>query len=224
VTQSAGRTTPAALASDEQRRGQDEVSADEWGELNATGDRVNPRDIINHLLIVWVVEYVPHSPTKFTRPDKPSDVIVVDVCDLDTPDADGYQGLLSRRVWWRQARIISMLRDKLGQRMLCRMTQGTASTGFNAPFQLINMKSDPEARQRGEQWLAAHPDFVMSAPSGKSGPLPGSIGDIASNTVTLNPTPVASDQKTMLERMAEQAQRGADRLPPPPPPPPGIPF
>lgn len=198
------------------------VADDEWGELGVSGDRVNPRDILNHLLIVWVVEYVAHSPTKFTRPDKPSDVIVVDVCDLDLPDVDGYQGLLSRRVWWRQARLIGLLREKIGQRMLCKMTQGVASAGFNAPFQLVNMKADPEARARGEAWLNSHTNFVPSDPL--KGPVPaGSAGTSTSGaTVTLDP--VVDPQKTMLERMAEQAERGAARLPPPPPPPPGIPF
>ena len=36
-----------------------------------TGVRINPRDCVGHLLLIWVIDYLPHKPTQYTRPDKP---------------------------------------------------------------------------------------------------------------------------------------------------------
>mgnify|MGYP003575154608 CR=1 FL=1 len=184
---------------------------EEWGEPSeGTGDRLNPRDALGHLLIVWVIDYIAYSPTRFTQPGKPSDVIVVDVVDLDVADERGFQGKLYRKVWWRQARLISSLKDRIGIRMLARMSQGTGTQGFNAPFELVNMLGDPEALHRGDLWMKAHKDFTPT--------LPG-IGATPVQPVK----PEIVEEKTYLERMAEQAGRGADRIggtgtPPPPPP------
>src|SRR4029450_8189737 len=80
-----------------------------------TGVRINPRDALGHLLLIWVIEYLPHKPTQFTRPDKPSDVIVVDVGDLDEKAPDtGEKGLWARHVWWRQAKLIQSLKSRIG--------------------------------------------------------------------------------------------------------------
>lgn len=200
------------------------MTEDEWGEPSQTGDQLLPRDIVNHLLIIWVVEYVPHSPTVHTRPDRPSDMIVVDVVNLDHADERGYQGLLHRNVWWRQARLIARLRDRIGQRLLCRMTQGTARPGFNAPFELINVKDDPEARSRGDAWIKAHPDFVPSEPiTGSryvsSPPATTQTNSNANSWNSAAPAQPQAQNKTYLERLAEQAAAGASRLPLPPPPP-----
>lgn len=194
------------------------MADDEWGDPDeAMGDRVNPRDIINHLLIVWVVDYIQHSPTKFTQPGKPSDVIVVDVCDLDLADSQGFQGLLSRKVWWRQSRLIASLKAKIGTRMLCRMTQGTGNSGYNAPFELLNMIGDPECRRRGDQWVKAHPNFTPSLPGGRA----EFMTDIATRPVAATNVSTV-EEKTYLEQLAEQSYRGSQKLgnqPPPMPPP-----
>lgn len=194
---------------------------DEWGEPGqGMGDRINPRDIVNHLLIVWVIDYIAHSPTRFTVPGKPSDVIVVDIVDLDQADDRGYQGLLARKVWWRQSRLISMLKEKQGSRMLARMVQGTGSTGFNAPFELISMLSDPACKARADQWLKAHPDFVPSVGGQRE-----MLADLAAHEAMAKNTvvPEIVKEKTYLEQLAEQASRGGQRIgtsssiPPPPP-------
>ncbi len=85
-----------------------------FGEPEETGGlRLNPKDIINHLLMVWACDYIPHSPTQFTQPGKPSDVIVVDVVDLDQMGEDGRPGLLARKCWWRQAQLIQSLKGRI---------------------------------------------------------------------------------------------------------------
>lgn len=172
-----------------------------------TGVRINPRDCVGHLLLIWVVDYLAHKPTQFTRPDKPSDVIVVDVVDLDVQDPETEQlGLLARHVWWRQAKLIQSLRSRVGsgKPMLAYMAKGGASTGFNAPFILNSATDEPAAVQRAKEWIARNPNFTPSTPM-QVDEEPGATS-----------TPVPLSQPSLVERMAAQAQRGADRLPTPP--------
>lgn len=180
------------------------------------GVRINPRDVVGHLLMVWAVEYIAHRPTQFTRPDKPSDVIVVDCVDLDVTDPDtGGPGYLARKVWWRQAKLIQTLKLLVGnpQPVLARMGKGGASQGFNAPFILNTATSDQSAVERARKWLAANPSFKPSNP--------GEFPDMTDATWVPSgdqvPAPEPTRQETMLERLARQAREGAARLPPPPP-------
>lgn len=130
------------------------------------GARIYPKDVLGHLLIVWAVDYIAHSPTQFSRPDKPSDVVVVDVVDLDQVDPDsGAPGLVSRRTWWRQSQLIASLKRKVGTGtpMLARMGKGTATMG-QPPFVLNSMTADPQCVQRANAWFQNHPDFKPSEP------------------------------------------------------------
>lgn len=178
-----------------------------------TSGRLNPRDIIGHLLLVWPTDYVEHSPTKYTKPGQPSDVIVVDVVDLDDVDFDGSPGRLSQNVWWRPARLIASLKRQVGTSdpYLAWMKQGGASQGMNAPFVLVTATGDPAAVAKAEAWLSAHPDFKPSGsrPQEKLGSRvqddPGEI-----------PGPEAPRQETVLERLARMSQQGASRLQSPP--------
>lgn len=171
-----------------------------------TGIRINPRDCVGHLLLIWVIDYLPHKPTQFSRPDKPSDVIVVDCVDLDTVDPEtGQPGLLARHTWWRQAKLIQKLKSKVGSPnpWLARMAKGGASTGFNAPFILNGAADEPGAKQRALEWAQRNPGFTPSVPW-TEGQNP-------------NPQPEVETQRqpappTILGQIAAQAQRGADRL------------
>lgn len=170
------------------------------------GVRINPRDVVGHLLLVWPTEYIDHSPTKYTKPGQASDVIVVDVVDLDAVDADGTPGLLCQSVWWRQSKLIQSLRRHVGSAdaTLAWMGQGGATQGNNAPFILVSATKDPGAVTRAQDWLARHPDFKPS---------------VAEEVQDHQPAPgpgVPLAQESMLERMARQAREGAGRLPPPP--------
>lgn len=182
-----------------------------------TGVRINPRDCLGHLLLIWVVEYLPHKPTQYSRPDKPSDVIVVDVVDLDEKDPDtGDQGLLYRHVWWRQAKLIQSLKGRVGKRLLAYMGKGGASQGYNAPFVLTSATSEPAAVHRAQEWLEKNPGFVPSQPFESEPQV----------EVETSPVKEPPRQETLLERMARSAQEGANRLPTQPPAPPQgpIPF
>lgn len=184
------------------------VEPDEVG-----GTRINPKDVVGHLLLVWATDYVADSPTQFSRPDKPSDVIVVDVVDLDQVDENGTPGLLARKTWWRQAQLIGSLKTRIGLQdaMLVRMARGGASMGRNAPYVLQSATADPQAVQRANNWFAANPGFT---PSPRKAP-PG-VEQLTEPAAT----GAASATETLLEQMARQAQN----LPPAKPQPDSPPF
>lgn len=210
---------------------------DDPDETGSGGTRLNPRDIVNHLLLVWAVDYIPHSPTQFSRPDKPSDVIVVDVVDLDQVDENGVPGLCARKTWWRQAQLIQALKNKIGnprdKAILARMMRGGATMGRNAPYQLTSMTADPMCVNRANQWLQINPDFQPSQPGAHppapmSPPMapypvdPGQYDHYPPQHTLPPPTPqgrpVTPAEQTILERLARQSvdpTRGFQGEPPP---------
>lgn len=128
--------------------------------------RINPGEILDHLLLVWTIEYVDHSPTRFTQPGDKSDVIVVDFVDLDLFDDSNNEGYLARRQWWRQGRLIQTLRPKVGSPnpMLVKMSKGTGSQGYAAPYILVSMTGDLASTVRAGRWFQTNPDFKPSLP------------------------------------------------------------
>lgn len=188
------------------------MSFDDPDQTVGGGDRFNPRDIVNHLLLVWVIEYVEHSPTKFTKPGQNADMVVVDVVDLDQVDPETNDlGLLSRGCWWRQGRLIGALKKKAGSPhpILAFMTQGTASPGMNAPFELLSARTDPGCVAKAELWLEKHPDFQPSQPY-----VPPTNQYVQPVAVPLQrPVLPPPPQPTVLERLAQQAKQGAARMP-----------
>lgn len=175
------------------------------------GVRLNPKDILGHLLLVWAVDYIEHSPTQYTRPDKLSDVIVVDVVDLDLADELGRPGLCARRTWWRQALLIQALRPKIGDSapILAKMDKGGATMGRAAPYVLTNMKGDPHSVQRAQQWAAANPGFT---PSHAGPPMrPATTDPFTPPSGQLPPPRPATPQElTVLERMARSTVQPQD--------------
>ena len=180
------------------------------------GNRCYPKDVVNHLLLVWAIDYISHSPTQFTRPDKPSDVIIVDVVDLDQVDEYGTPGLLARKAWWRQSRLIQSLKARLGNEdpMLVRMSKGLGSKGMNAPFELVSQTGDPQCVSRAQAWFSANPSFKPSAPS--LFPTEDEMRHAAQQEEP--PTATRAQQETVLERMARQATQQSPSLPPRQPP------
>jgi hypothetical protein len=185
------------------------------------GGRLNPADCLEHLLMVWAVGYIEHSPTKYSQVGKNSDVIVVDVVDLDQADSEGYQGLLVRNAWWRNARLIGLMKDRIGRPkpVLARMALGIATMG-KPPYELHFATQDENAVARAQAWMEAHPDFKPSAPT--TGRLPGHDAE------RVQASQPAAQQKSQLQLLAEQAVSNAEsrrdphqallrNLPPPPP-------
>lgn len=136
------------------------MAFDEWDEpVESTAEFITPQKLANHLLIVFPIGYVDHIQTRFTRPDKPSDAIAVDVIDLDAVGDDGAPGKLYRNNNWMQAKLIQSLRPKIGGRMLAHMRQGMSSNGMNPPWILVSATGDPDAVKRGDAWVSNHPEY-----------------------------------------------------------------
>jgi hypothetical protein len=176
-----------------------------------------PRDLIGHLMLIWPVDYIEDAPSKYSQRGQPSDVIVVDIVDLDAIDPmTGQPGLVSRGAWWRPGRLIRSLKRRLGSPdpMLAWMTMGTASQGMNAPFELVSATGEPEAVKRAEAWLDANPTFKPDSFTPMTVERKDPVPEFA------NPQPPVEGEtsrvRSELERMAKQAQDGADRLPKPP--------
>lgn len=183
------------------------------------GTALLPVNCLGHLLLVWSTGYIEHSPTKFTVPGKKSDVIVVDVVDLDVADEEGYQGMIYRNSWWRNNRLIGFLKNRIGRPrpVLAVMAYGQETMG-NKPFELHLMDSDPASVDRAKGWFEGHPDFRPSVPYDQN---PEASRVLAE--------PVAERKMSQLEAMAaqrvnnphqdglRQAVAGAAALPPPRP-------
>lgn len=177
-----------------------------------------PKELLGHLLMVWAVEYIEDAPSKFSNRGAPSDVIVVDMVDLNEVEfGTNEAGVLSRGAWWRGGRLIGSLKRRLGKPdpVLAWMRLGTASAGFNAPYELVSATSDPESVRRAQNWLDSHPDF---RPLGATSRVPDPPRPSAEEVSKSNPQVEVETPdriRSQLEQMAKQSQRGADRLPSP---------
>ena len=177
------------------------------------GVRLYPKDIMGHLLLVWSVEYIAHSPTQYTQPGKPSDVIVVDAVDLDQTDTETkVAGLLARRTWWRQAQLIKALRPKVGglSPLLVEMTKGTAAMGRTAAFVLVSRTQDPASVVRANVWLQANPDYLPSKPM----PQPAMPAEDMSDPWAEQPDPTMPDWAKPLPQQPLPPQRPPATVPP----------
>ncbi len=130
------------------------------------GQSLYPNNLLGHLLLVWAVDYIPHSPTKYSRPDKPSDVIVVDVVDLDA-------GAIGTQSWWRQGRLIRDLKPKLGKKnpVLVVLQRDIASQGGEAAYTMAPMTDNPQAVAKANAWFQANPGFTPSSPMPQAPPV-----------------------------------------------------
>jgi hypothetical protein len=174
-----------------------------------------PKELVGHLLLVWPTEYIDDVPSKFSRPGQLSDVIVVDLVDLDEADEfTGEMGRMARNVWWRPGKLIGALKRRVGSAdpVLGWMTQGVGTQGFNAPFILQSATSDPKAVARAEEWEQRNPGFRPTARGQLSSMAPASAPEVN------EPEPEKKPQReeSTLERLARMAQQGAERLPPAP--------
>lgn len=159
-----------------------------------SGDRLNPRDILGHLLLVWAIDYIPDSPTRFTQPGKQSDVVVVDVVDLDLADPHtGAPGYVMRKSWWRQAQLIRDFKSAIGKPnpKICSLSLGIPTKGM-APFVVELRHADPVARGRADAWRQQNLGFTPSVANGMAAPA----------------APFVTPGETQLEMMARQSATG----------------
>lgn len=155
----------------------------------AGGDRLNPRDILGHLLIVHPIEYCTGIITQYSGPEG-SDAVKADIADLDAFNADGTN--IWRGVLWFQGQLISSLKPKIGKLVLGRMGKGMGQPGRNQPFVIEPASGDAMAVSKAQVWLATHPEFTNV-----QGPPP-----------TPQPQATPQQQQTVLDRLRQQGQQG----------------
>lgn len=202
------------------------------GQSGPDNTYANPKDILNHLLIIWSIDYVEHMPSRFTRPGEKADVVIVDVIDLDVIDPETQQpGLICRKNWWRQARLIRELKGCLGNKnpKLAFMVQGIASQGY-PPYELRDATTDGNAVARATAWMQRHPEFKPSEPNAapytQHQAQPGAY--IQQTTYQPpQPPPYNPAPPSLLEQMASRVQQQPPQpqpWPQQPPQPPSPPY
>ena len=103
-----------------------------FAELSTGGDQPKVADLANQLLIITPVEY----KTGIQTVHGETDAIEVRVTNLDTNEE--HENILFFNVALKNA-----LKNKVGQRVLARIGQGTAKAGKSAPWILIDATSNP---------------------------------------------------------------------------------
>ena len=194
---------------------QNDLIIDAMDEIS-TGTKLYPKDIINHVLMVWATDYIERSPTAYndgSDPNKPCDVVVVDVVDLDQVDEDtGNLGLVSRGAWWRQGRLIQRLKPRVGKPnpLVGRMLKGL---GPNGAFELLDLSADEKALTRARNWWALSGGLVPSTPlNGKATTAPVTQVSAQSNPPPA-PSPLEQAANASLGRsVTPEEQTVLDRL------------
>jgi hypothetical protein len=191
------------------------------------GVRRYEKDLIGNLLLVWVIDYIEYSATRFTKPGDRADAVVVDFVVLDELDPETKEpGLLCQGTWWRGGKIIQGLKSKVGNTnpLLVKMAKESASPGSNAAYILQSQTQVPFAVQAANAWLQAHPDLVLTVPVPQA-PRQEDLADpwagqaepeIKRELPPERPAPVVpAREETYLERVARLAQSqqaAADRI------------
>lgn len=120
------------------------------------GDMLPQSDVLNHTMIVAPTEFIPHIPTKNTKPGEQSPAIRCHIVDF----VDPHNPVVYRGVLWFGV-LSGALRRQVGQLLAGRMTQGTSTNGNNPPWQLADVT--------GEQaWMDFMNAWLDNTPEGKA--------------------------------------------------------
>ena len=126
---------------------------------SGSGDSLKPADVAGHTLIVYPTELIGEIQTTYG----PSDAIRVNVHDL-TAAANGEEATY-HDVLWFSGYIIGALKGRIGQHLLVRVEQGTASkAGQSPPWLVIDAQDNAAAVQAAQAWLAANPGVLEGTP------------------------------------------------------------
>lgn len=170
------------------------------------GSWLDPKVIVGHLLIVWSIRYIDHAPTQHSKPGQKSDVVVVDGVDLDQINDQGEEGVIVRNSWWRQARLIKLLKTRCGNPNPILIRIQRVGTGFTSPYEGVSQRSDVAAMARYKQWCDRNMDFVPTPPDAHIA-MPGNVPQGSQNEPRWS-GPGAQQQipETPLETQARLAQ------------------
>lgn len=113
---------------------------------SANTEQPKVADLAGALLIITPVEYKTGIPTVHGE----AEAVEVNIINLDTNKA--HDGLL-----WFNVALRNALKNKIGQKVLARIGQGTAKPGKSAPWILLDASSDATAIEKANAYLAGTP-------------------------------------------------------------------
>ena len=125
---------------------------------------INPKDMIGHLLLIWVIDYKTDVPTKYPRKDDrgnplPADAVFCDLVDLSVSGDDGQPGMVMRRARWTQGRLIRDTKKWVGTPDPLLASMGKDGDAYVLTFQDKN----PRAVAIADAWETRNPGFVPGA-------------------------------------------------------------
>lgn len=125
------------------------------------GDILNQADVLNHTMIVAPTEFIPHIQTVNTKPGEQSPAIRCHVADFVGANGESLsEPIVYRDVLWFGV-ITGPLRRQIGDFLAGRMTQGQASPGRNAPWQLSDVTTD-------QAWMNHLLNWLDNTPAGEA--------------------------------------------------------
>lgn len=138
----------------------------------SAGAVLKPADLEGHLLVVEPEEFIENMPTAMGT----TDAIRVTVHDIT-------DGVSADSVLWFNKVLTRNLRDRIGQKVLAVMGQGTARPGQSAPWILIDASSQPDAVKAATEYLAgldlaADPDIAQAADDSANPALAAALGKL----------------------------------------------
>lgn len=116
---------------------------------SAPSGGIDFKELLGALLVIDVISVEDHVPTVHTRPGEKSPAVKADVYVVDGPQqGEQYMDtLIFPKV------LQSQLGRNVGQKVLGRLTQGSAKPGQSAPWMLEEATADDNAT--GEKWLTS---------------------------------------------------------------------
>jgi len=123
------------------------------------GDSVKVADLAGKLLIITPIE----RKKEITTVHGVTDAIEVNIVDLDGDET--HNNILFFNVALKNA-----LKDKIGQRVLARIGQGTAKAGKSAPWVLIDATGNPDDLAKANAFIGGG-NAKASAPAAPQAPI-----------------------------------------------------
>lgn len=124
-----------------------------FAELNTGGDTPKVADLANQLLIITPVEY----KTGIQTVHGEADAVEVNIVNLDK--SQEHTGILFFNVALKNA-----LKNKIGQKVLARIGQGTAKPGKSAPWILVDATASPADLAKANAYIGTAQATPTAAP------------------------------------------------------------
>lgn len=117
---------------------------------------------VGHLLIVRPQRYQESGFKTEYQPDG-TDVVFCDVADLDLIDSDtGNVGKVFRGNSFLQGYLKGTFKRYIGHTLIGIIYYGPKEKGRKPPYKWQDLSVDPNLVARGQQWMAANPDFLVT--------------------------------------------------------------